>query len=125
MQLSPDLQRMFNEKTMKLSREFHELECCNDKTHNFESLKNCLDLMKRYINHFQDYYFPEIQKSHGLESMVEELKMKQQSYIETCMEFNEITPNDDIQELSNCLKMACEYLKLIESNLEELGFKLS
>jgi len=122
MTLTPELQKMFDERTKKLSKDFHDANCCNDQPHDFEKLKKCLDVAKKYINHFQDYHFPPIQNAKGLESMVVDLKMKNQEYQETCMEFNDITTNDSLDELSKCLKITCNYIQEIELDLKELGF---
>ena len=124
MNLTIELQKLFEERTKKFSKNFHEKNCCDEQIYNFNTLSECLSVAKQYINHFQDYYFPKIEKTNGLNSMVIALKLKKQEYIKTCMEFNEITTNDSVDELSECLKIACVYIKEIESDLIELGFKL-
>ncbi len=125
MKLTPELQKMFEEKTKKLSLAFHEANCCNEQIRDFDKLKECLEIAKPYINHFRDYYFPQIESEQGLETMIYDLKQKDQEYIKNCMKFDEIPSDANVDELLGCLKNACDYIKEIESDLIELGFKLS
>lgn len=122
MTLTTELQKMFEEKTKKLSLEFHQANCCQDELGDFDKLKECLEKAKPYVLHFQDYYLPRIKEERGLESMVLDLKQKQNDYLHTCHEFSEIPSDADINELRECLKKACEYIEEFEKDLKELGF---
>ena len=122
MTLTPELQKMFEEKTKKLSLEFHELNCCQDETKDFNKIKECLEKAKPFVHHLEDYYFPMIQGAEGLESMLLDLKEKQNNYLHTCHEFSQISSDADLIELLECLKSACEYIKEFEADLKELGF---
>jgi hypothetical protein len=126
MTLTPKLQKMFEEKTKKLSNEFHQKNCCDEEINDFESIKECLNRAKKYINHLQDYYFPMIEKNKnsGLYGMWENLRVKQNEYLQTCHEFSEIVDDVDVVALAECLKKACDYINEFESDLKELGFQL-
>jgi len=121
MELPPGLQKIFEEKTLRLKKEFHELNCCENKISDFEKLRECLTRAKILINHYQDVYFKFIEQSKSY-SMLEELKFKKQDYIKECFDFNEIPDDANITKLQECLKNACEYITKFEGLLGELGF---
>ena len=124
MTLTPELQKMFEEKTKKLSMEFHQVNCCKDEINDFDKIKECLEKAKPYINHFQDYYLPMIEKTAGLYGMLEDLKPKKYDYLNICHEFSDIPNDADTNELMECLKKACKYIEEFEKDLKELGFKV-
>lgn len=122
MDLSSGLQKIFEEKTLRLKSEFHEMNCCQNEINEFETIKDCLTKAKQLINHYQDVYFKYIESS-KLHSMLEDLKFKKQDYMESCFDFSEIPNDADIIELKKCLENACKYIQEFESDLNELGFK--
>ena len=121
MELPQGLQKIFEEKTLRLKNEFHQLNCCKNEISDFEKLRDCVTKAKILINHYQDIYFKFIEQS-KLYSMLEELKFKKQDYITKCFDFNDIPDDVDIVKLQECLKKACEYITKFEDLLGELGF---
>jgi len=126
--LTPELQKLFEEKTKKVSSEFHKLGCCQNEINDLELLRICLKRGREYIIHFENYYLPIIQESKSdarIATILDEINLKRSGYYGINDSFNRLSVNSDINELKENLNIICNYIKEIESKLTELGFKYS
>ncbi len=126
MTLTPALQKMFEEKTKKVSSKFHELDCCLNEITDLELLRECLKNGIQYIYHFEDYYLPMLEKSRSdsaISQILYEINLQRAEYSKIFQLVSDFQENSDITELKEGLKIICNYINEIESKLTELGFK--
>lgn len=128
MTIPPGIEPMLEERTKKYNLEFHVLNCCKNTSVDLEELKMCISKGVRYINHLEEFYIPKLEKQKSqpvIFDIIEEIKFSRQDYVEKCIELDGIENETDIDKLKECLKQVCSFINDIESNLKELGFKLS
>jgi len=126
MTLTPELEKIFEEKTKKVSLEFHNLGCCQNNLEDIGLIRECLEKGRKYINHFENYYLPKIEASRSdmrIATILDEINLQRSGYSGISIEMDEISVTSSIEDLKEFLRIICNYIKEIESKLTELGFK--